>query len=127
MFGNFLGISFQILDDVLDYDLTSSSFGKKVGDDFKEGKVTLPIIIAFSKSNNVEKIFWKKVIEDLNQDKNDFKKALAIIKKYNCLTEAKCYAEIYAKKAKQILSKLPKNNFNTALNYICDFVFTREN
>ncbi|MDC3024296.1 polyprenyl synthetase family protein [Alphaproteobacteria bacterium] len=127
LFGNYLGISFQILDDVLDYDLTSSSFGKKVGDDFKEGKVTLPIIIAFSKSNNAEKIFWKKVIEDLNQEKNDFKKALAIIKKYNCLTEAKCYAEIYSKKAKLILSKLPKNNFNTTLNYICDFVFTREN
>ena len=127
LFGNYLGIAFQILDDVLDYDETSSSFGKKVGDDFKEGKVTLPIIIAFSKSNNIEKLFWKRVIEDLNQEKSDLKKALDIIKKYDCLIEARNYAEIYAIKAKQILFKLPKNKFNTSLSYICDFVFKREN
>ena len=73
LFGNYLGIAFQILDDVLD-DIFSNSFGKKIGDDFREGKVTLPILIANNKSNHKEKVFWKKVIEDLDQEEDDFKK-----------------------------------------------------
>ena len=72
------------------------------------------------------KIFWKKVIEDLDQEKNDFKKSLDIISKYNCLSEAKSYAESYAKKASEILNKLPKNNSNLSLKAICEFVFKRK-
>ena len=72
--------------------------GKKIGDDFKEGKVTLPLLIAYNKSNEKEKIFWKKVIEELNQEKNDLKKALDIIAKYNSLSEAKnCAANLFRK------------------------------
>jgi octaprenyl-diphosphate synthase len=127
LFGNYLGIAFQILDDVLDYDISSSNFGKKIGDDFKDGKVTLPILIAYSKSNGKEKAFWKKVIEDLNQEKNDLKIALDIILKYNCLNEAKAFAESYAKQASEVLKKLPKNDFNVSLNTICQFVFQRKN
>ena len=59
LFGNYLGIAFQILDDVLDYDISSNSFGKKIGDDFREGKVTLPILIANNKSNHIEKFLEK--------------------------------------------------------------------
>ncbi len=127
LFGNYLGIAFQILDDVLDYDNSSSTFGKKIGDDFKEGKVTLPILIAYSKSNDKEKDFWKKVIEELIQEKNDLKKALDIINKYNCLNEAKELAEVYAEKANEILKKFPKNNFSESLSSICEFVFKRKN
>ena len=127
LFGNYLGVAFQILDDVLDYDFPSSNFGKKIGDDFKEGKVTLPLLIAYNKSNEKEKLFWKKVIEELNQEKNDFKKALDIITKYNSLSEAKNCAQIYSEKAKEILKKLPQNNINSALCEICDFVLKRNN
>ena len=127
LFGNYLGIAFQILDDVLDYDISSNSFGKKIGDDFREGKVTLPILIAYNKSNHKEKVFWKKVIEDLNQEKNDLKKALDIITKYNSLNQAKSYSKAYAKKANEILKKLPKNNINKSLSAICEFVFKRKN
>ncbi len=127
LFGNYLGVAFQILDDVLDYDFPSSNFGKKIGDDFKEGKVTLPLLIAYNKSNEKEKLFWKKVIEELNQEKNDLKKALDIITKYNSLSEAKNCAQIYSEKAKEILKKLPQNNINSALCEICDFVLKRNN
>ena len=61
LFGNYLGVAFQILDDVLDYDISSTSFGKKIGDDFKEGKVTLPVLIAYNKSNEKEKFSWKRL------------------------------------------------------------------
>ena len=127
LFGNYLGIAFQILDDVLDYDIHSNSFGKKIGDDFKEGKVTLPLLIAYNKSNQKEKIFWKKVIEELDQEKNDLKKALDIISKYNSLSEAKNCARIYSEKAKEILKKLPQNNIKFSLCAICDFVLKRNN
>ncbi|MBF97203.1 MAG: Octaprenyl-diphosphate synthase [Alphaproteobacteria bacterium MarineAlpha9_Bin4] len=127
LFGKYLGIAFQILDDVLDYDVTSNNFGKKFGDDFKEGKVTLPVLIAYDKSNNKEKVFWKKVIEDLNQDQEDFKKALDIIFKYNSLDEAKSYSEAYASQANEILNTLPKNKYSDSLAEICKFVFKRRN
>ena len=127
LFGKYLGIAFQILDDVLDYDISSDNFGKKFGDDFKEGKVTLPILLAYNKSNNKEKIFWKKVVEDLNQNKNDFTKALNIMIKYKSLEEARSFAEIYALQANSILKKLPQNKFSHSIANICKFVFKRKN
>ena len=127
LFGKYLGIAFQILDDVLDYDNSPNNFGKKIGDDFKEGKVTIPILMAYNKSNKIEKVFWKKVIEDMNQSNGDFKKCLDIIDKYKCLEDAKNIAESYALKAREILNSFPKNNFNYALKKICDFVFNRKN
>ncbi len=127
LFGKYLGIAFQILDDVLDYDNSPNNFGKKIGDDFKEGKVTMPILVAYSKSNNAEKIFWKKVIEDLKQSNGDFKKCIDIINKYQCLEDAKSIAESYARKASEILNTFPKNKFNYALQKVCNFVFNRKN
>ena len=67
------------------------------------------------------------MIEDLEQEKNDLNKALDIITKYDCLKEAKSFAEAYTEKAKDILNKLPQNNFNMTLNTICEFVFKRKN
>jgi len=125
LFGKYLGIAFQILDDVLDYDLSSNKFGKKIGDDFKEGKVTMPVLIAYKKSNNREKCFWKKVIEDFDQSNSDFKKGVDIIEKYKCLDEAKSIAQSYAIKANEILLSMPKNKFNHSLQNICSFVFKR--
>ena len=127
LFGKYLGIAFQILDDVLDYDVSSNNFGKKFGDDFKEGKMTLPVLLAYNQSNLKEKLFWKKVIEDLNQDKDDFNKALNIIVKYQSLEKAKNFAKTYALQANEILNNLPKNKFSQSLANICKFVFKRKN
>ena len=67
LFGRYLGISFQILDDVLDYDISSVGFGKKPGDDFKEGKVTLPLIIVFQKGNDEERSFLSEIMSIFSQ------------------------------------------------------------
>ena len=72
-FGNNLGIAFQLLDDALDYECSVNNTGKNVGDDFKEGKITYPVLLALKKADSSEKAFWKRVIEDLDQEKNDFK------------------------------------------------------
>ena len=92
----------------------------------KKEKLHYLLLIAYNKSNQKEKLFWKKVIEDLNQEKNDLKKALDIIAKYNSLSEAKNYAQIYSEKAKEILKKLPQNNLKITKCALCDFVLKRK-
>ena len=86
-FGTNFGMAFQLIDDAIDYSSTNDSLGKNIGDDFKEGKVTLPIILAYLRSNNEEKQFWQKTIINLNQDKTDLDKAIDIMQKYNCISD----------------------------------------
>ena len=75
----------------------------------------------------MEKTFWKRVIEDLDQKKNDFKKAQSLLNKYNCIDETKIIAKEYAKKAEEILKIFPQNIYNDALVDLTKFVFTRSN
>ena len=126
-FGKNIGIAFQLLDDALDYEYSENNIGKNTGDDFKEGKVTLPVLLALKKSNPSEKLFWKKVIEDLDQKNKDFKHAQSLLIKYNCIVETKNIAKKYAKKAENILKEFPKNIYNEALVELTKFVFTRSN
>ena len=86
-FGTNFGMAFQLIDDAMDYASTKNKMGKNVGDDYKEGKVTLPIILAYGRSSPSEKKFWQKTITDHNQKSNDFEKAVNIIKKYNCVED----------------------------------------
>ena len=102
-FGTNFGMSFQLIDDAIDYSSSSMTLGKNVGDDFKEGKITLPIILAYLRSNNNEKKFWMKTIENLNQDKNDLKKAVEIINKYNCIEDTIERSKHFANIAKDSL------------------------
>ena len=127
LFGKNIGISFQLLDDALDYECSKNNIGKNIGDDFKEGKITLPVLLALKKANSTEKSFWKRVIEDLDQKKNDFKKAQSLLYKYNCIGETKTIAKEYSKKAEEILKIFPQNNYNSALVDLTKFVFTRSN
>ncbi len=73
-FGHNIGIAFQLLDDALDYECSENNTGKNIGDDFKEGKITLPVLLALKKANSLEKTFWKRVIEDLDQKRMTLKK-----------------------------------------------------
>jgi len=82
-FGTNFGMSFQLVDDAIDYSSNNNLLGKNIGDDFKEGKITLPIILAYLRSNNQEKKFWDRTIINLKQSKNDFLKAKEIMQKYS--------------------------------------------
>ena len=86
-FGTNFGMAFQLIDDAIDYSLTNESLGKNAGDDFKEGKITLPIILAYLRSDYQEKKFWNKTIINLNQNKDDLEKAIMIINKYDCISD----------------------------------------
>ena len=96
-------MSFQLIDDAIDYSSSTTMLGKNVGDDFKEGKVTLPIILAYLRSNDYEKEFWKKTIKHLDQNKDDFSKAIEIINKYKCIEDTLDRAKHFANIAKDSL------------------------
>ena len=80
-FGMNLGITFQLVDDSLDYSAKQSTLGKTIGDDFKEGKITLPVILAFRRGNDTERKFWRRTLEDQTQESGDFEHAVEIMQK----------------------------------------------
>ncbi|HYH17751.1 MAG TPA: polyprenyl synthetase family protein, partial [Azospirillum sp.] len=74
-YGMNLGIAFQLVDDVLDYSAKQAKLGKTVGDDFREGKITLPVVLAFRRGNDEERAFWRRAMEELEQQDGDLERA----------------------------------------------------
>ena len=114
-FGANFGMSFQLIDDAIDYSSSNIVLGKNIGDDFKEGKVTLPIILAYLRSNKTEKEFWKKTIVHLKQEKDDFHHAINIIKKYDCIADTIDRARHFANVAIDSLGSFKDNNYKIGL------------
>lgn len=114
-FGTNFGMAFQLVDDAIDYSSDNKSLGKNVGDDFKEGKVTLPLILAYIRSNEIEKQFWKRTIVDLSQNKNDLNQAVSIIQKYNCIPDTIERARHFANVAMDSLGVFEDNNYKKSL------------
>ena len=114
-FGTNFGMAFQLIDDAIDYSSTNETLGKNVGDDFKEGKITLPIILAYLRSNKKEKKFWYKSIVNLEQSEEDFTKAILIIKKYNCINDTIDRARHFANVAIDSLGIFDNNEYKKSL------------
>lgn len=124
-YGDAIGISFQIVDDLLDYGGASASLGKNTGDDFRERKLTLPVIMAISKGDATEKAFWDRVIGKGKQGEGDLEKAMDIMAKYGTLEATRERAMDWANKAKFALQTLPKNELRDLLEELADFVVSR--
>ena len=124
-FGMNLGIAFQLIDDVLDYKAIEEDLGKMVGDDFKEGKITLPIILALRRSNNIERNFWKKTIQVGKIDPGDFEKACSILKKREILNDVQKRAKHYGAVAKDALGIFQNSKEKKILLNLIDFVIDR--
>ena len=120
VFGTNFGMAFQLIDDSLDYSSNSNKLGKNIGDDFKEGKITLPIILAYLRANNKEKKFWNRTIRDLNQENGDLEKAKEIIKKYNCIEDTLLRAKHFSSIAKDSLGTFNDNKYRKILLQIID-------
>ena len=86
-YGMNLGIAFQLVDDVLDFSAEQAKLGKAIGDDFREGKITLPIILAFRRGDDEERVFWRRTLEDLQQTEDDLPRALELMTKHNALID----------------------------------------
>ena len=123
-FGDALGVSFQIVDDLLDY-WGSEQTGKNIGDDFRERKLTLPLIKAIAKADDAERAFWVKTIEKGKQDAGDLDHAIALLTRHNALEETRLVALEWADKAKAALSALPESDVVVMLSDIADYVVAR--
>ena len=124
-YGLFLGTAFQLVDDVLDYKADDPLLGKKMGNDFKEGKVTLPIIIAYKNADFKEKLFWKRTFEEGKQDPSDLEEAVAYFHKYNAFEKTIEKAKSYQAKALDELEYFACSPIQDALIDLTNFVVNR--
>ncbi len=124
-YGDALGIAFQIADDLLDYQGDSNSTGKNIGDDFRERKLTLPVIKAVAQATDEEHAFWQRTIEKGEQSADDLDHALSLMAKYKTLEATRDDANIWVTKAKLSLTGLPEHPIRTLLHEISDFVVAR--
>ncbi len=114
-FGKNFGMAFQLIDDAIDYSSKDKIIGKNVGDDFKEGKITLPIILCYGRSNIEEKKFLKKVFSKLSNNKADFKKTIQLLEKHNCIKDTVKRAQHFSNVAIDSLHVFKNNSFKEAL------------
>jgi len=114
-FGTNFGMTFQLIDDAIDYSSNSEIMGKNVGDDFKEGKITLPIILAYGRSNKEEKKFLQNVISKPNKDENNFNLTKKLLLKYKCIEDTLIRAHHFADVAIDSLSIFSNNEYKKAL------------
>lgn len=124
-YGDALGIAFQIADDLLDYQGDSKATGKNVGDDFRERKLTLPVIKAVAQASEDERAFWTRTIEKGRQEDGDLDHALSLMAKYGTLDATRRDAVAWADKAKQALTTLPEHPIRQMLHDLADYVVAR--
>ena len=124
-YGKNLGLTFQIADDTLDYNSDLKIFGKNIGNDFFEGKVTLPIILLFQKINDNEKKLIKDFFIKKNRNENDFKKVLELIKNYNIINECYKKAEHYINLASNSLNIFENSTEKDILRNLTTFSLER--
>lgn len=125
-YGHALGMAFQIVDDALDYHANVAEVGKAIGDDFKEGKVTLPVIIAYQKASIAERDFWQEAMhagETLDEKK--LKRAKELLTKHEAITQTIAVAEDYAQQAIQAIEAFPNSPAKEALIAAAHFSVTR--
>jgi octaprenyl-diphosphate synthase len=126
-YGDALGVSFQIVDDLLDYQGQSAATGKNVGDDFRERKLTLPVIKAVSQADAEERAFWSRTIESGRQEEGDLEHALALLDTRGALTATRQDAIAWADKAKAALASVPGHELRDMLIDLADYVVERIN
>lgn len=124
-YGDALGIAFQIADDLLDYGGTSAAIGKNTGDDFRERKLTLPVIKAVAAADAAERAFWVRVIEKGQQAEGDLEHAIALMQKHGAMAAARADALGWSDRARAALAVLPDHPLRQMLDDLADYVVAR--
>jgi octaprenyl-diphosphate synthase len=124
-YGMNLGIAFQLVDDALDYGGTSAKLGKNVGDDFREGKITLPVVLSFRRGNDAERRFWRRVLEQGEVEDRDLEEAVTLMRRHRALDDTIERARHYGAMARDALALFPKNPIKQALLEAVDFCIAR--
>jgi octaprenyl-diphosphate synthase len=126
-FGMNLGIAFQLVDDALDYGGKAAKLGKNVGDDFREGKITLPVVLSFRRGCEAERTFWCRALEDGDASEADLEHAIGLMAKHRALEDTIQRARHYGAIAKDALALFPASPMKEALEETVEFCIARSN
>ena len=124
-YGTNLGMAFQLVDDALDYAADQVTLGKTIGDDFREGKITLPVLAAYDAGSPVEREFWARTIEQSEQSSSDLDHALLLMEQRGALETTFDRARRFAAAAQHALALFPPSELRTCLHDIADFTVNR--
>jgi len=126
-FGMNLGIAFQLVDDALDYGGKAAKLGKNVGDDFREGKITLPVVLSFRRGSESERVFWRRTLENGEATDADLEQAIALMTKHRAIDDTIQRARHYGAIANDALALFPASPMKEALEEAVEFCITRSN
>ncbi|MGY6634385.1 MAG: polyprenyl synthetase family protein [Alkalilacustris sp.] len=124
-YGDALGIAFQMVDDYLDYGGAGSAIGKNLGDDFRERKLTLPVIRAVAAADTEERAFWQRVIEAGRQQEGDLEQAMALMARHGALEATRAEALAWAARARAALAPAPDHPLRQTLDDLAGYVVAR--
>jgi octaprenyl-diphosphate synthase len=124
-FGRNLGIAFQLVDDMLDFSAREAELGKSVGNDFRDGKITLPILLAWARGGEEERRFWRRTLEDMEQEPGDLERAIRLVERHGGLAETLSRARLYAGRATAALSPFSDGKQRRALVEAAEFATER--
>ncbi|MBX9739037.1 MAG: polyprenyl synthetase family protein [Beijerinckiaceae bacterium] len=124
-YGTNLGVAFQLIDDALDYGGTSAKLGKNVGDDFREGKITLPVVLAFRRGTDAERDFWRRTLEKGEIGENDLEQALTTMRRHRALEDTVERARHYGAMSRDALEIFPASPWKQALLDVVEFCVSR--
>ena len=124
-YGRNLGTAFQLVDDAIDYDSDAAAMGKTRGDDFREGKMTLPVILAYARGNEEERAFWKAAIGGHRTSEADLENAIALIERHNAVADTRARARHFAQRAIDALAIFPDCRARQAMEEAAHFAVAR--
>jgi octaprenyl-diphosphate synthase len=124
-YGMNLGIAFQLVDDALDYGGKAKTLGKNVGDDFREGKITLPVVLSFRRGSDEERVFWRRTLERGEIADGDLETALGIMRRHRALEDTIERARHYGAMARDALALFPEGPMKRALLDTVEFCIAR--
>lgn len=124
-FGNNLGIAFQLVDDALDYSGEEGKLGKSVGDDFREGKITLPVVLSYRRGDERERAFWRRTLQQGEIGDGDLAEAVAVMRRHRAVEDTFERAAHYGAMARDALALFPESTHKAALLEAVDFCITR--
>ena len=124
-YGRNLGIAFQLVDDMLDYSALEAELGKTVGDDFRDGKITLPVVLAIRAADEREREFWRRTLEDSEQHDGDLAHAIELMRRHGTLAATLERAREYGEKARRALTAFRDSPERQALDEVIDFCLDR--
>jgi octaprenyl-diphosphate synthase len=126
-YGANLGLAFQLIDDVLDYGGSATDMGKNVGDDFREGKTTLPVVLSYRRGSDAERAFWREALTGGKNDDANLHQAVSLLNKYDAISDTIARARHYCEMARDALAPMKSGPHKDALDKVLEFCVSRVN